>query len=262
MKDISLCTGPSQNQRLRLDINYYSKEERGEISRAASLVRDLLRQVGKIIKPGINELDIDIFCNNYILLRGGDPFLKSSGLYQSSVLISRNNKAFHGIPEDFILGEGDIVTVDVVLRKNGWFGDGAETFEVGACSEDLSRLVRFSREIIFDSVKVLEVKRDLDILGDFIKGQCQGEGLRVLEEGAGHGIGRELHEEPLVCYVSTGEPCPLKPGMVFTLEPVITNCPSTLFYDERETALVEKGFYASQFEYTIAVHEDGLEILT
>jgi len=262
MKDISLCTGPSQNQQLRLDINYYDREERDEISKAASLVRDLLRQVEKIIKPGVNEQDIDIFCNNYILLRGGDPFLKSSGLYESTVLISRNNKAFHGIPEDHVLEEGDIVTVDVVLRKNGWFGDGAETFEVGKCSEELSRLVRFSKEIIIDSVRVLEEERNLDVLGDFIKEHCEKEGFRVLEEGAGHGIGRDLHEEPLVRYVSTGEPCQLKTGMVFTLEPVITNCPSALFYDKRETALVKKGYFASQFEYTVAVHEEGLKILT
>ncbi|MBB6479100.1 M24 family metallopeptidase [Spirochaeta isovalerica] len=261
MRDISLCTGPSREEHERGEISYYSREERFYISQAAALVRDLLRQLEKIIKPGVNELDIDIFCENYILLRNGDPFLKSSGLYEYSALISRNNKAYHGIPENYVLREGDIVTVDIVLRKDGWYGDGAETYPVGNCPPEIMDIVRFSKEIVFDSVKILEQKQDLDVLGDFISEKSREIGLRVLQEGAGHGIGRELHESPLVQYVTSGRSCPLKPGMVFTLEPVFTNCPYDIFYDELGTAMVREGFVASQFEYTVAVQEEGLEIL-
>ncbi|MBN2659123.1 MAG: M24 family metallopeptidase [Spirochaetales bacterium] len=260
MRDISLCTGPSQKK--NTEFNCYSSEERLSIAHAAALVRDLLRQLDKIIRPGVNELDIDIFCENYIILRNGIPFLKESGLYGCSVLISRNHKAYHGVPENYFLKEGDIVTVDVVLTKDGWFGDGAETFEVGKCSADVSRLVRFSKQIIFDAVNFLERERNLDLLGDFIGRLCRENGFRVLEEGAGHGIGKELHEAPLIQYVTTGVPFILRTGMVFTLEPVITNWNGDLYYDENETALVHPGFFASQFEYTIAVNDGGLEILT
>lgn len=261
IKDISLCIGPLWKRKGPHEIHYYSPEEQICIGESAALVRDLLYQLGKIIKPGINELDIDIFCENYIILRNAEPYLKTSGLYKHTVLISRNNKAYHGIPESYILKEGDIVTVDVVLTKKGWFGDGAQTYKVGRCDNKVVELVDFSQRIIFKAVDYLKGRDNLNELGKYIHKMCNEEGYRVIEEGAGHGIGRSLHEEPLSTYNQEPESCPLKRGMVFTIEPVITNSREDIYYGDEGTAYVAEGCFASQFEYMVAVQANGVKIL-
>lgn len=262
MRDISLCTGPSARKRKKGNINIYGPVDLQGIRDAAGLVKDLLKQLYKIIRPGINELDIATFCENYMLLRNGDPFLKSSGLYKHAVLISRNNKAYHGIPENRELNEGDIVSVDVVVRKNGWFGDGARTYEVGNCPESVHDLVEFSRNVVLESVESLRKKPNLRELSDFISLMCRDKGFRVLEEGAGHGIGRNLHEEPIIRFGDGAESVKLVKGMVFTIEPVITDSFGELHYSDDGTAFLDEGFYASQFEHMVVFGENGLEILT
>lgn len=216
----------------------------------------------KIIVPGVNELDISTFCENYILIRGAEPVLKTGELYPHSVLISRNNVAFHGIPRDIFLSEGDVVTVDVVLMKNGWCGDGAWTYEVGRCSENLKKLVQFSKELIYKCVESLNKVRDLSVIGSVVCEQCSIHGYRVIDEGAGHGIGRDIHEEPQIIFKPESLSIPLKKGMVFTIEPVIANSVNPLKYNSSGEAYLSEKDLAVQFEHMVAVNERGIEILT
>ena len=229
---------------------------------AGHLVRDLLIQLHKIIIPGVNELDIVSFCENYILIRGADPVLKTGNIYPYCILISRNNVAFHGLPEDYQLLDGDVITVDVVLQKNGWFGDGAWTYIVGEGSESLKEIVRFSNEIIFKAVDLLKKTGDINAIGKLISRECELSDYRVLEEGAGHGIGRSIHEDPQILFTSEADSIELKPGMVFTIEPVFTNSTQRLQYRADGAAFVEEGCYAVQFEHMIAVNDWGIEFLT
>lgn len=260
-KDICRFTRTSSN-RNSAEIPLKSEEEIQFLRESAALVRDLIIQLKKIIKPGINELDISSFCENYILLRNGDPVLKSDGLFPYAVLLARNNEAFHCMPQNRFLEEGDILSVDIVLKKNGWYGDGAWTFEVGQCSQEIHRLVEFSSQLIRECVVKLEEHRDFASLGKWIFDRCYQEGFRVIEEGAGHGIGQSLHEDPLVLFSLDAEPLKVEKGMVFTIEPVITNYMGKLTYDSEGGAYVKEGYYASQFEHMIAATEKGLEILT
>ncbi|MBI9100405.1 MAG: type I methionyl aminopeptidase [Spirochaetaceae bacterium] len=262
LKDISLYTKKYQKKISSESIILKTTKEIDHLRESAHIVRDLLYQLHKIIKPGTNELDITSFCENYITLREADPVLKTSGLYPHAALISRNNIAFHGIPSDMILREGDIITIDVVLVKNGWFGDGAWTYEVGQCHPSLRELVHFSHEIIYKCVTALEDTYDLSSIAGIIEKNCRSNKFRVLEEGAGHGIGRQLHEEPQILFHSKAESVPLKKGMVFTIEPVITNSPEILEYTDEGEAYVPSGYFTAQFEHMVAVNDRGLEILT
>lgn len=232
------------------------------LKEAAHVVRDLLQQLHKVIKPGINELDIASFCENYMIIRNVEPVLKSGGYCSSAVHISRNNIAFHGIPSDSVLKDGDIVTVDVVLRRKGWHGDGAWTYKVGQCSEQASRLVDFSKNLVARCIGAIDKECNISAMVPLIKKECELKGFRVLEEGAGHGIGLILHEDPQILYNSEAQSIPLKEGMVFTIEPVFTDSFGNLSYSEDGVAAVEKGFATSQFEHMVAVNRNGLDILT
>jgi methionyl aminopeptidase len=263
---------------LLLDISHYTKKSpqnkctgsfilksEGEISllrESAYLVRDLLLQLHKIIKPGVNELDIASFCENYIIIRGAEPVLKTEKIYPYCILISRNNIAFHGLPEDYILKEGDLITVDVVLLKNGWFGDGAWTYEVGDCSEEVKKLNQFSNNLIYKTVENLKKLWNISAIGNFIESECKNNNYRVIDEGAGHGIGRSIHEDPHILFNRESESIELQTGMVFTIEPVITNSTETLQFSDTGVAFLNDKSYVSQFEHMIAVNDSGIEILT
>jgi len=221
-----------------------------------------LLQLHKIIKPGINELDIASFCENYMLIRNAVPILKTEKIYPYCILISKNNIAFHGIPENYILQDGDLVTVDVVLQKNGWFGDGAWTYIVGSCSSDLTKMVSFANDLIYKAVDSLKETLNLNIIGNIIEKECKKNNFRVLKEGAGHGIGQSIHEEPQISFNGESESIPLQTGMVFTIEPVITNSTLPLEYDHYGTAYLDVDSYAVQFEHMVAVNDWGIEILT
>jgi len=237
-------------------------EEVAKLKESASLVRDLLLQLHKIIKPGICELDIVTFCENYMLIRGADPVLKTKNIFPSPISISKNNVAFHGIPENSILVDGDIITVDIVLLKDGWYGDGAWTYIVGESCESTQKLVQFSSDIIFQAVKRLEITKDLASIGEVINEECEKSGYRVINEGAGHGIGQSLHEDPQILYSNNTESFEIIPGMVFTIEPVIADNNKKLQYCNDGAAFLEAGSLTAQFEHMIAVNNTGLEILT
>ena len=253
LKDISHFTEKYYSNRGIGDFTLKTTDEISQLRDSAHLVRDLLLQLHKIIKPGVNELDIESFCKNYILIRGAEPYV---------IMISKNNVAFHGIPKNIDLKEGDLITVDVVLKKNGWFGDGAWTYEVGICSKDKKEILDFSHNIIFSVIDTLIKTRNLASIAKVIQNLCKKTPYRVLEEGAGHGIGLILHEDPQILFGDDAEDIELETGMVFTIEPVITNYIGMLSYSKEGAAYVDKGFLCSQFEHMVVVNENGLEILT
>ena len=230
-----------------------NEKEINQIREASYLIRDLLFQLHKVIKPAVNELDIAIFCENYILIRGAHP---------SVISISKNNVAFHGIPENSQLVEGDILTVDIVLLKNGWFGDGAWTYTVGNCCESTKKLIQFASDVIYKAVDFLKETEDLASIGKVVTELCGKSDFRVLNEGAGHGIGRSLHEDPEILFTPYAETQKIVTGMVFTIEPVITDSHYELQYSGDGCAYLKEGLLTAQFEHMIAVNENGLEILT
>lgn len=262
MRDICHCTGKSALSDRPDNFSLKSEDEISCLRDSAFIVRDLFIQLKKIVRAGMNELDISIFCENYILLRNAEPFLKSSGMFSSAVLISRNNKAFHGLPEDHRLHEGEIITVDVVLKKNGWFGDGAWTYEVGTCRTEVQNLVGFSRKIIYEYVDILRNGGSFRDAAEHLERRSTEEGFRVIGEGAGHGIGRDYHEEPVILFTPESSDDKVVPGMVFTVEPVITDYCGKLMYSTDGTAFVDPGYLSSQFEHMVAYGPEGLEILT
>lgn len=262
LKDISRFTEKSQNKSDSVTPVIKTRDEIAKIRDSAGIVRDLLIQLHKVVKPGVNERDIASFCENYILLRNARPFLKIENIFPYAVNISRNNVAFHGIPQDRQLVEGDIVTVDVVLEKDGWFGDGAWTYSVGTCSTEADDIINFSRDLVYKCITSIESSGDLSSLVSVIDDECRQSHFRVLYEGAGHGIGRELHEDPEIIFGLEARSIPLRRGMIFTIEPVFTNCKKSLSFASDGTAYVPEGFLTAQFEHMVAVGDGGLEILT
>ena len=218
------------------------------------------------IQAGISTEEIDRWVYEETVRMGAIPAPLNYEGFPKSVCTSRNNVICHGIPnEKEILKEGDIINVDVSTIYNGYFSDASRMFCIGEVSADKKRLVQVAKESI--QVGLMEVKpfAPLGNMGHAIHMYAKSQGYTVVEEIAGHGVGLEFHEDPFVSYVSPKGSGPVMvPGMVFTIEPMI-NMGSPEFYVDAKngwTVYTEDGMPSAQWEVTVAVMDDGYEVLT
>ena len=218
------------------------------------------------IQAGISTEEIDRWVYEETVRMGAIPAPLNYEGFPKSVCTSRNNVICHGIPnEKEILKEGDIINVDVSTIYNGYFSDASRMFCIGEVSADKKRLVQVAKESI--QVGLMEVKpwKPLGDMGHAIHMYAMSQGYSVVEQIGGHGVGLKFHEDPFVSYVSpkgTGEI--MVPGMVFTIEPMI-NMGSPEFYVDAKngwTVYTEDGMPSAQWEVTVAVMDDGYEVLT
>ena len=229
-----------------------------------AIVRDTLAYVGSKIKPGVTTAELDAYAEEYIRSRGAVPSCLGYCGFPASICASVNEEVVHGIPGERHLREGDIISVDLCAYKNGFHGDGARTFAVGKVSEEKQKLIRVTEECFWEAVKNLRAGTPLYYIGATVQAHAEANGFSVVREYVGHGIGREMHEDPSVPnFGKRGTGIRLKAGMVLCIEPMI-------LAGRREVDVLADGWTAvtrdkkpaAHYENTVVIREDGVEILT
>lgn len=189
---------------------------------AGRIVEDTLNLMGQLAKPGVTTEELDREADKYIRSRGAVPsFLNYSG-YPKSICTSVNEQVVHGIPGSYKLKDGDIISVDVGAYINGFHGDAARTFLIGNVSDEVKELVKVTRECFFEGIKYAKVGYRIGDIGHAIQAYAESHGYGVVRELIGHGIGRDMHEEPDVPnYGKAGRGVRLEKGMCIAVEPMI-----------------------------------------
>jgi methionyl aminopeptidase len=231
---------------------------------ACRLAAETLTAASKILKPGITTDDINTFVHQYTVERGAIPAPLDYRGYPKSVCTSINEVVCHGIPGSRRLKEGDIINVDITSILDGWHGDVSATFYIGEVSATAKALVRTTKECLDLGINVVKPDARLGDIGYAIQNHAEALGFSVVRDFVGHGIGRSFHEPPQVSHFGmAGRGQRLKTGMVFTIEPMINEGDWRLHtLSDGWTAVTNDGKLSAQFEHTVAVTEDGVEILT
>ena len=233
---------------------------------AGQLAAEVLEMIGEHVRPGVTTGELDRICHRYIVeqQRAIPAPLNYRG-FPRSICTSVNNQVCHGIPGNKRLKKGDIVNIDITVIKDGWHGDTSKTFFVGEPSVLARRLVRVTREAMFVGIEQVRPGATLADIGRAIQRFVERENFSVVEEYCGHGIGREFHEEPQVLhYHKPGDgQLVLEPGMCFTIEPMVNAGKRYVkLLPDGWTVVTKDRSLSAQWEHTIAVTEDGHEILT
>lgn len=228
------------------------------------LAADTLSLVGNIIKPGITTEEINTFVHADTLKKGCVPAPLNYHGFPKSVCTSVNNVVCHGIPSGETLREGDIINVDVTHIYQGFHGDTSATFYVGEVSDEAKKVTEIARKCLSLGIAEVAPGARLENIGAAIQEFAEGLNCGVVRDFVGHGIGRKFHEEPKVCHVGRrGRGPRLRPGMTFTIEPMINlGSYEVEVLDDDWTAVTVDGTLSAQFEHTLLVTEDGVEVLT
>lgn len=241
-------------------------DEQIELMRkAGKLTGDVLKLIGSEIKEGMTTKDLDRIAYEYIKSFGGEPsFLGYSG-YPASICASIDEMVVHGIPsDDIVIRNGQIVSIDVGVVLNGWQGDAARTFMVGDVSEEKKKLVKVTQECFFKAVENLKDGTPLGDIGYAVQTHAESNGFSVVRALVGHGIGREMHEDPSVPnYGRKGTGIRLKKGMAIAIEPMINaGVYQVDFMSDGWGVKTRDRKPSAHYENTVAITADGVEILT
>lgn len=229
------------------------------------IAKETLEFVGKHIRAGMTTKDVDDMVYKYITSCGATPSELGYEGYPASSCVSVNEVVVHGIPGDRIILDGDIVSVDIVAEKNGFHGDACRTFLIGNVSEEKRRLVKVTEECFFKAIEGLQAGVPLYDIGYAVQTHAESNGYGVVRALTGHGIGREMHEDPAVPnYGKRGTGMRLKAGMTICIEPMINMGTYKVLMDRNDgwTVVTADGKPAAHYENTVLIKEDGVEILT
>ena len=228
------------------------------------IVKDTLAFVGSKIQAGMTTKDLDVLIERFIRSEGARPSCLGYGGFPASACISVNEMVVHGIPDDRVLREGDIVSVDVVADKNGYHGDACRTFCIGKVDPEVEKLVKVTEECFFKGIEGLKAGSPVYDIGYRVQKHAESFGYGVIRSYTGHGIGKEMHEDPNVPnYGKLGTGTRLRAGTVICVEPMIAlgGWQVKLLPDGWGAVTVD-GKPAAHYENTVVVREDGVEILT
>jgi len=239
--------------------------EEVELLRQSNLfVSKTLAEVAKWIRPGISTLELDRKAEEFIRDNGAVPAFLGYNGFPNTLCTSVNSVVVHGIPSNYQLKEGDIVSVDCGVLLNNYYGDSAYTFTVGEVSEDIRKLLRVTKESLFKGIEqAVEGKRTGDI-GYAIQSYCESHGYSVVREMIGHGIGRNLHEPPEVPnYGRRGNGVLLKKGMVICIEPMINMGTKNIYIeDDGWTVRTKDNKPSAHFELAVAIDKGKADVLS
>lgn len=245
---------------------YIKNEEQIEgIRNCSKLASKILMEMGKMVKPGISTESIDEACYEMTLDHGAIPAPLNYRGFPKSCCISVNEVVCHGIPSDYILQDGDLVNIDVTPILDGYYGDTNYTFYCGKVSEDDKKLVEVTNEAIYKGIEQVAPGVHLSNIGFKIQKFVERKGFSVVRDYTGHGVGLEFHEPPTVLhYGRPNRGIKLRPGMVFTIEPMVNAGDYPVYLDKKDgwTVFTSDGKRSAQFEHTILVTSQGFEILT
>lgn len=248
-------------------IEMIKTEEQIEKIREAGRINTLvLDEVAKFIKPGISTEEINKIVHNKTIELGGIPAPLNYQGFPKSCCTSVNDQVCHGIPSDKdILVEGDIINVDCTTIYNGYYADASRMFLIGKCDKEAINLVKVAKEALDIAVKNLKPFSRLRDIGYNIEKYVKDNGYSVVHEIGGHGVGIEFHEDPFIYhYGKKNTGMILFPGMIFTIEPMVNEGSRTVFMDADNnwTIYTDDGGLSAQFEYTVLITDDGVEILS
>ena len=245
-------------------IHVKSEKEIDLIRESCKIVRDTLDFVGSKIQAGMSTKEIDELVERYIRASGANPSCLGYGGFPASACISVNEMVVHGIPDERILKDGDIVSVDVVADKKHYHGDACRTFCIGAVAPEVKQLVKVTEECFFKAIENLRAGSALYDIGYAVQQHAEAHGYGVIRSYTGHGIGREMHEDPSVPnYGKKGTGMRLRAGTVLCIEPMIAMGDwKVRLLKDGWGAVTMDGKPAAHYENTIVIREDGVEILT
>ena len=241
------------------------KAELEKMRKANLIVASVLDHLGSLVKPGVTTKEFDIVAEEMIAKAGGRPAFKGYQGFPASICTSINDEVVHGIPrQDRVLEDGDILAVDVGVCYEGYFGDAAKTFPVGAITSGLQKLLDVTRESLFLGIEKVCVGNRVQDISAVIQQHVEAGGFSVVREFVGHGIGQSLHEEPQVPnFGVAGKGRRLVEGMVLAIEPMVNSKgPGVRVLADKWTAVTADGGYSAHFEHSVAVTENGPWILS
>lgn len=235
------------------------------IRQASKLTADALTHLIAVVKPGMTTLELDTIAEEYIRSRGGVPSCKGYYGYPATICASVNEEVVHGIPSSSRkLKNGDIISIDLVSSVNGYHGDSAVTIPVGKIKPAVHKLLKVTEECLFKGIEQAVVGNRIGDISHAIQTHAEKHGYGVVRDFVGHGLGREMHEDPQVPnYGQPGHGPLLKPGMVICIEPMINmgSAGVRVLGDDWTAVTVDKK-PSAHFEHTVVITEDGPEILT
>ena len=245
-------------------ITLRNKNEITRLKESAEVLVNGFKAVYDILEVGIKTKILDQVAEREILKQGAIPAFKGYRGFPSSICASINDEVVHGIPGERIIQEGDIVSIDIGVKLNGYFSDAAKTFAVGEISEDKKRLLQVTKKSLYLGIEEFQEGNRLFDISHRIQSYVEKKGFSVVRELVGHGIGTSLHEEPQI--PNFGEPHQgpvLKSGMVFAIEPMVNlGKKEVLFDDDGWTVRTVDKKPSAHFEHTVALTEKGPDILT
>ena len=231
---------------------------------AGEILVRCLKMLEAKARPGVTTEELDATAEKFIRSQGATPAFKGYRGFPGSICASPNSMVVHGIPGSYELSRGDVISIDVGVVKDGWVADAAMTVPVGDVSEEAAKLLDVTKASLFAGVEQMRAGNHLGDVSAAIQGTVEAEGLSIIRTLVGHGIGREMHEEPQV--PNFGEPGrgpELEEGMVLAIEPMVNvGGPLVRMGDDGWSVYSEDDTLAAHFEFTVAVTADGPRILT
>ncbi|PIP18645.1 MAG: type I methionyl aminopeptidase [Candidatus Omnitrophica bacterium CG08_land_8_20_14_0_20_41_16] len=241
-----------------------SEEDLKMLQRSGQILGRVMKGLEKIVNPGISTLQIDRLAEELIVGEGAKPAFKGYQGFPAAICASINEEIVHGIPGKRVLEEGDIISLDLGVNLSGYFSDAAITLAVGKISPEVMKLIQVTREALAEGIKKAIIGNNLSDVSHRIQSFVEGNGFSVVRQFVGHGIGKNLHEEPEIPNFGRPHQGPiLKKGMVLAIEPMVNmGSWESEILPNGWTAVTKDRQVSAHFEHTIALTEEGPVILT
>ncbi len=241
-----------------------TEKEIEKMQTAADLLIQVHRALREEVKPGVSTLELDRFVEKFITDRGGYPEQKGYQGFPFSICASVNDEICHGFPSERKLKDGDLLTIDMVVNVDGYLADSAWSYAVGNLSDEGKKLMTVTKECLYKAIDIVKPGTRLGDIGHIIQTHAEANGFSVVRDFVGHGIGKNMHEDPQVLhYGKPNRGMRLEEGMVFTIEPMINAGDWPIAMDKNGwTARTRDGSLSCQYEHTLAVTKDGVIVLT
>ena len=263
---LSQSTQPNVSKRQRRGIEIKSPREIEIMRQSAKIVATVLKEISQLVQPGMTTADLDAHAEKRIREMGATPSFKGYHGFPGSICSSINNEVVHGIPSPKkVIRLGDVLKVDTGAFYQGFHGDSCITIAVGDVTPEAAKLIRIAEESLFKGIEQVKAGNYLIDIAGAIEDHVKGNGFSVVEDFTGHGVGRNLHEEPSVFNFRTREMpnVKLRAGMTLAIEPILNaGSKVTRILSDRWTAVTVDNSLSAQFEHTVLVTDTGYEILT
>jgi methionyl aminopeptidase len=247
-------------------IEIKSKREIAIMRQASKIVATVLKEISEQVKPGMTTADLDAYAEQRIREMDAVPSLKGYRGFPATLCTSINNEAVHGIPSaERVVESGDVLKVDTCAYYQGFHGDSCIAIAVGEVSADAAKLIRVTEEALYKGIEQVKAGNYLLDIAGAVQDHVEGNGFSIIEDLTGHGVGRNIHEEPSVFFFRTRQlpNVKLRAGMTITIEPIVSaGSKHTRLLPDDWTIVTVDNSLAAQFEHTVLVTEDGCEILT